>query len=32
MGAVFDSIKKSWDEIIYFQSFETLVRISKICK
>ena len=32
MWAVSDSIKGSWDEIIYFGSFETLVRISRISK
>ena len=32
MWAVSDFIKGSWDEIIYFRSFGTLVRISRICK
>ena len=32
MRAVCDSIKGSWDEIIYFRSCRTLVRISRICK
>ena len=32
MSAISDSIKGSWDEIIYFQSFRTLVRISGTCK
>ena len=32
MCAVSDSIKGSWNEIIYFRYFETLVRISRISK
>ena len=32
MLGVSNSIKRSWDEIIYFRSFRTLVRISRICK
>ena len=32
MWAVSDFIKGSWDEIIYFRSFGTLVRISRICE
>ena len=32
MWAVSDSFKRSWDEIIYSQSFGTMVQISGICK
>ena len=32
MWAVYDYIKGSWDEIIYFQSLGTLVRIGRVCK
>ena len=32
MWEVSDSIKRSWDEIIHFRSFGTLVRISSTCK
>ena len=32
MWPVSDFIKGSWDEIIYFRSFGTLVRISRICE
>ena len=32
MCTVSDSIKRSWNEIIYFRSFGTLVWISRICK
>ena len=32
MGAVYDSIKRSWDEIIYFRSFGTLVRLGEYVK
>ena len=32
MWAVSDHIKGSWDEIIYFQSFGTLVRTSRMSK
>ena len=32
MWAVSDSIKRSWDEIIYFWPFGTLVQVSRICK
>ena len=32
MWAVSDFIKGSWDEIIYFRSFGTLVRMSRICE
>ena len=31
MCTVSDSIKRSWNEIIYFRSFGTLVWISRIC-
>ena len=32
MVAVSDSIKRSWDESIYSQSFGAIARSSRICK